>query len=53
MTAEEVGTLYKMAGRDIAVKRGTEIGGSRIGVIVNRVSEMKGQNLVISCASIP
>ena len=47
---KEVGTLYKMAGRDIAVKRGTEIGGSRIGAIVNRVSEMKGQNLVISCA---
>ncbi len=47
---KEVGTLYKMAGRDTAVLKGTEIGGKRIGEIINRLSEVKGRDIVIYCA---
>lgn len=46
----EVGTLYKMAGRDTAVLRGTEIGGRRIGEIINRLSEYRERDIVIYCA---
>ncbi len=46
----EIGTLYRMAGRDKAVLRGTEIGGRRIGDIINRLSETKGREIVIYCA---
>lgn len=45
-----VGTLYKMAGRETAVLKGTEIGGRRIGEIINRLSEVKGREIVIYCA---
>jgi tRNA 2-selenouridine synthase len=47
---KEVGTLYKMAGRDTAVLKGTEIGGKRIGEIINRLSAVKGRDIVIYCA---
>lgn len=47
---KEVGTLYKMAGRETAVLRGTEIGGRRIGEIINRLSENKERDIVIYCA---
>jgi len=47
---KEVGTLYKMVGRDQAVLRGTEIGGKRIGNIINKISELKGCDIVIYCA---
>jgi len=47
---KEVGTLYKMAGRETAVLKGTEIGGKRIGEIINRLSEVQGRNIVIYCA---
>ncbi|HOP28743.1 MAG TPA: tRNA 2-selenouridine(34) synthase MnmH [Spirochaetota bacterium] len=47
---KEVGTLYRMAGRETAVLKGTEIGGRRIGEIINRLSEIKGRDIVIYCA---
>jgi len=47
---KEVGTLYKMAGRETAVLKGTEIGGRRIGEIINRLSEFKERDIVIYCA---
>lgn len=46
----EVGTIYRLAGRDEAVIRGTEIGGKRIGDIINALAEYKGRNIVIGCA---
>lgn len=45
-----VGTLYKMVGRETAVLKGTEIGGRRIGEIINRLSEVKDRDIVIYCA---
>lgn len=47
---KEVGTLYRMAGRDTAVLRGTEIGGRRIGEIINRLSDIKDREIIIYCA---
>ncbi len=47
---KEIGTLYKMVGRETAVLRGTEVGGRRIGEIINRISEVKGRDIVIYCA---
>ena len=47
---KEVGTLYKVVGRETAVIRGTEIGGRRIGDIINRLAEERGREIVIYCA---
>lgn len=47
---KEVGTLYKMAGKSDAVKRGTEIGGKRIVDIINSLSEIKDREIIIYCA---
>jgi len=47
---KEVGTLYKMAGREDAVKRGAEIGGKRIVDIINSLTEIKDKNIIIYCA---
>lgn len=47
---KEIGTLYKMVGRETAVLKGTEIGGRRIGEIINRISGVKGRDIVIYCA---
>lgn len=46
----EVGTIYKLKGRDEAVIRGTEIGGQRIGDIINEMADIQGRNIVICCA---
>lgn len=46
----EVGTIYKLKGRDEAVIRGTEIGGQRIGDIINGMADIQGRNIVICCA---
>ncbi len=47
---KEVGTLYKMVGREDAVKRGTEIGGKRITEIVNSLIQNKEKEIIIYCA---
>jgi len=47
---KEIGTIYKAIGRGEAVVRGTEIGGRRIGDIINALSELQGRDIVISCA---
>lgn len=47
---KEVGTLYKMAGRMDAVKRGTEIGGKRITDIIKSLTEVKDKEIIIYCA---
>jgi len=47
---KEVGTLYKMAGRENAVKRGAEIGGRRIVDIINALAEIKDKEIIIYCA---
>ena len=47
---KEVGTIYKVIGRGEAVIRGTEIGGRRIGDIINTVTGFKERDIVISCA---
>ncbi len=46
----EIGTLYKMAGRDDAVKRGAEVGGRRISEIVNFLTDVKDREIIIYCA---
>ena len=46
----EVGTIYRLAGREEAVIKGTEIGGKRIGDIINALIEYNGRNIVIGCA---
>ncbi len=47
---KEIGTLYKMAGKTDAVKRGTEIGGKRIVEIINSLAEIKDREIIIYCA---
>ena len=47
---KEIGTMYKMAGKVDAVKRGTEIGGRRIVDIINSLSEIKDKEIIIYCA---
>lgn len=47
---KEVGTLYKMAGREDAIKRGTEIGGRRISDIVNSLTLNSDRKIIIYCA---
>lgn len=46
----EVGTLYKMAGREKAIVRGSEIAGGKLGELVGRISKYKNRDLVFSCA---
>lgn len=46
----EIGTLYKMVSREDAVKRGTEIGGKRIGAIIDSIMNYRGRVIVIYCA---
>ena len=47
---KEIGTMYKMAGKADAVKRGTEIGGRRIVDIINSLTEIKDKEIIIYCA---
>lgn len=46
----EIGTLYKMVSREDAVKRGTEIGGKRIGAIIDSIMKYREREIVIYCA---
>lgn len=46
----EIGTLYKMVSREDAVKRGTEIGGKRIGAIIDSIMNYREREIVIYCA---
>ena len=47
---KEVGTLYRQAGRDEAVLRGTEYGGRKISSIVSAMSGYRGKDIVVYCA---
>jgi len=47
---KEIGTMYKMAGKVDAVKRGTEIGGRRIVDIINSLTEIEDRQIIIYCA---
>ena len=46
----EIGTLYKMAGRDQAVLRGTEIAGQKLSDLIKQFQALKDRELVIYCA---
>lgn len=46
----EIGTLYKMVSREDAVKRGSEIGGKRIGAIIDSIMSNRDREIVIYCA---
>lgn len=46
----EIGTLYKMVSREDAVKRGSEIGGRRIGSIIDSIMAHRDREIVIYCA---
>ncbi|HQO39608.1 MAG TPA: tRNA 2-selenouridine(34) synthase MnmH [Spirochaetota bacterium] len=47
---KEIGTLYKMVSRDDAVRRGTEIGGKRIGAIIESIMSYRERDIVLYCA---
>lgn len=47
---KEIGTMYKMAGKVDAVKRGTEIGGRRIVDIINSLTKIEDRQIIIYCA---
>jgi len=47
---KEIGTLYKMAGKTDAIKRGSEIGGKRIVDIIKSLTEIKDKEIIIYCA---
>ena len=47
---KEVGTLYKIIGKDEAIKRGTEIGGTRIADIIKPLTDIKDKTIIIYCA---
>lgn len=47
---KEVGTLYRVAGREDAMRRGTEIGGKNVGSILNTILGYKEREIVIYCA---
>ena len=46
---KEVGTLYKVLGKDEAVKRGAEIGGKRIVDIIKSLTDIKDKTIIIYC----
>ena len=46
----EIGTLYKMVSREDAVRRGTEIGGRRIGAIIDSLMVYRDREIVLYCA---
>ena len=46
---KEVGTLYKILGKDEAVKRGAEIGGKRIVDIIKSLTDIKDKTIIIYC----
>ncbi|MCL1865728.1 MAG: tRNA 2-selenouridine(34) synthase MnmH [Spirochaetes bacterium] len=47
---KEVGTLYKILGKDEAIKRGAEIGGKRIVDIIKSLTDIKDKTIIIYCA---
>lgn len=47
---KEIGTLYKMAGKSDAIKKGTEVGGRRIVDIINTLSAVREREIIIYCA---
>jgi tRNA 2-selenouridine synthase len=47
---KEIGTMYRLAGRDPAVIRGAEIVGGKIASIVGEISRDRDRNIVIYCA---
>jgi tRNA 2-selenouridine synthase len=46
----EIGTLYRMAGKDDAVLRGTEIVGEKLKNIVADITAHRDKNIIIYCA---
>jgi tRNA 2-selenouridine synthase len=46
----EVGTLYKLVGRDEAIVRGSEIAGSKLGELILNITAYKNRNLIFTCA---
>ena len=44
-----VGTLYRTHGEDVAIVKGAEIAGSKLAGMVDRLSRMKGCDIVIGC----
>ncbi len=47
---KEVGTLYKITGRDEAIIRGTEIVGGKLSEIVGEIISYSSKDIVVSCA---
>jgi len=47
---KEIGTLYKMTGKDRAIVRGTEIAGGKLSHIVSDIRQYRDRSLVIYCA---
>ncbi len=47
---KEIGTIYRMAGRNDAVVRGTEIVGEKLKGIMHSILEHKDKNLLVMCA---
>jgi tRNA 2-selenouridine synthase len=46
----EVGTLYRMAGKEKAMLRGSEIVGTKLQQILSRIMEYRDKNIIVSCA---
>ncbi|RPI95114.1 MAG: tRNA 2-selenouridine(34) synthase MnmH [Spirochaetales bacterium] len=44
-----VGALYRTHGQEVAIVKGTEIAGSKLAGMVERLSNIKGRDIVIAC----
>ncbi len=47
---KEVGTIYRMTGRDDAITRGTAIVGDKLPDLVGSFMQYRGRNIVVMCA---
>lgn len=47
---KEVGTIYRMAGRDTAIERGTEIVGEKLRDLVKSFLDYQDKNIILLCA---
>ncbi len=47
---KEVGTIYRMAGRNIAIERGTEIVGEKLRELVKSFMQYQDRNIILLCA---
>ncbi len=47
---KEVGTIYRMAGRDTAIERGTEIAGEKLRDLVKSFMQYRERSIVLLCA---